>query len=236
MSRTFVNLDNGKLTCTLGAGVTYPLTLFLWVKKTDWSTAADSFISLAQDGASNNNRLFLDNLAGTADAARCAAVDGVGTAGDSVAFTANTADGIWVAVMGVFTSATNRQAFGFYPKISGAGSSTERLLTDLDEIVIGENPSGTNGTDGSLAEIAIWNKALTGTDFDTLVTSAENGTSPAALYYSDLIDHWSFLTSSLVGTKGNTLTLTNTADWSGDHPIITSAGTTITPNTAGLSV
>jgi hypothetical protein len=115
-------------------------------------------------------------------------------------------------------------------------ATTSRTVATIQHIVAGENFAGGNDLDGLLAELACWDIALNATQ----ITDYLAGTAAPLIAASDLIGYWPLsannATQSNLGVDtGGDLTVTG-ATYSSDHPTISSGGTTITPNLAGMSV
>jgi concanavalin A-like lectin/glucanase superfamily protein len=101
--------------------------------------------------------------------------------------TAKATAGTWAHVAGVWTSATSHVA---YLNGTAATANTESVSpTGLDRTTIGAlviNGSRTSFQKGSIAHVAIWNKALSAAQIKEL----SEGRSPTRIERENLIDYW----------------------------------------------
>ena len=146
----------------------FPCTLACWVNLTN-TTDICTFISL--QNSTGQSRIQLTNNATTSPkrAVQIVAVDSAGNLGiagvNETAFTA----GVWYHAAGVFTNAISPQAFfnGSAGNTVGGGSITP---TGIDQILIGARRSTALGLyqNGLIAEVGIWNAALTAAEIASL--------------------------------------------------------------------
>jgi hypothetical protein len=109
---------------------------------------------------------------------------------------------------------------------SQIGSTVSSLVTwntAAETLALGNTRSGeTNlNMDGRLAEVAIWNRVLTGTGDGTELTNRMNGLLSSCIP-SGLVNYWSLNNTTDINDKAGSENLTNsgTTD-SGDHPTTT---------------
>ena len=147
---------------------TMPLTMACWFNSTNTTTAQ---VLMCLNSAASSNRYLMSargDLAG--DPIRIAAVGTTGS-GVSADTTSGYSSGLWTHSCGVFTSSTSRTAY-----INGGSSATNTTNVAVAGIIqasIGAQrfnlfSSGTSFTTGLIAEVGIWNAALTATEVASL--------------------------------------------------------------------
>lgn len=134
------------------------------------------------------NRNSFRLLLGTGDNVIADAASGAGT-GNATTSTTISAD-TWFHACGVYTSATSRAAF-----LNGGGKGTDatnRTPSGIDRTSVGmgdgssaSTPFAPAGT-GYLAEVGIWDAALTDAEVAVLAT----GVSPLAVRPQSLVGYW----------------------------------------------
>jgi hypothetical protein len=188
----------------LNAVVTkYPLTMACWFNA-DRNDVAGILVSITGDGSLNNDRFFISasgNLAG--DPIRAQVQQSF------VETTSGYTTGNWHHAAGVFSSSTNRSAY-----IDAGSSATTTGFTaappTLNRTTIGcqfiSGGGGTNGLtffDGRVAEVGIWNAALTQPEIASLAKgmTCDKIRPQNLVYYAPLV-------RDLFDAKGG-LTVTN---------------------------
>jgi hypothetical protein len=235
MSRLFANAGDLRATFTPGLDTVTPISIFFWVKKT-WDTNSDTFFNVGQ-AASLDQSIYISNNA-TANLVRATARDTANAISDLTFAVAGEGNGIWVPVLAVF-QANSRQVSALFPRQSSSPNATVKSQTGLTSLVIGRSLASSNGVNGAMAEVCMWNRALTAADFEILVTGVGQGTSPGELHVSDIIAYWPLDTASLDDASGNghTLALNGTANFDADHPVIVTSSVAmqmlVHPNAAG---
>lgn len=143
-----------------------PLTLACWFN-CDSATVSGILVSITNSGVSGNFTRFALAAAGTVtgDPLRIFATDTIGNSGNADT-TSGYTTGTWHHGCGVFESTTSRSVY-----IDGGSSATNTTSitpTLLDRTNIGvqfvQSSGGTSGSsffDGKIAEVGIWNAALT---------------------------------------------------------------------------
>lgn len=182
---------------------TLPATISCWFNP-DLDTANQILVNITNNNdASAGTRFGLIISGATAgDPIQAYAQSGstVANATSTTPFTANA----WNHACGVFTSTTSRTVY-----LNGGGSATNtdlRNTTGIDRIRIGARfSSGTPGLffDGKLAEIGIWNAALTAAEIASLAKgmTCDKVRPQSLVFYAPLI-------RDLIDAKGG-LTITN---------------------------
>lgn len=181
----------------------FPLTMACWFNSTNTTNAQ---VLMCVNAASSPNRITMSargDLAG--DPIRISAV---GTTGGGVS--ADTSSGFsagaWTHACGVFTSSTSRTAY-----INGGSSATNTTNVAVSGIIqasIGVQryslvPSGQFFFNGSIAEVGIWNAALTPAEVASLAKgmTCDKIRPQSLVFYAPLV-------RDLVDQKGG-LTITN---------------------------
>jgi len=183
--------------------------------KLDDTTNVDTLISIGVDTANGN--YFAMDVAGTiaSDPLRVSSGDGLGT---FVASSVNTTayDGNWHSFIGVWASVTSRIAY--FDGTAGIENTTSRTPTGLNRVRIGVllyegGASTTNPASGHIADVAIWNVALTAGER----AAYDDGLSPRNIR-PDALVFYAPLVRELVNIRGAALTASGTTVSS--HPRI----------------
>ena len=147
---------------------TMPLTMACWFNSTNTTTPQALICINATASANRYTMSARGDLAG--DPIRIAAVGTTGS-GVSADTTSGYSSGVWTHSCGVFTSSTSRTAY-----INGGSSltnTTNVAVVGIIQASIGAQrynlfPSGTSFTTGLIAEVGIWNAALTAAEIASL--------------------------------------------------------------------
>lgn len=196
MARTFVAASSQSLGYVGAPLTTVPLTLACWFKPASVAGGTNKSLVSLDDGAANE---FLLRSVASGGAVAAVANTGIST-------TAGTqSNGVWGHAAAVFASSTSRTSY-----LNGVAATVD--TTNV-------TPSGINGThvgrlwaasqfaDGDIAEVAIWNVALSAADMAALAL----GISPsmirpdALVFYAPLIGVGS-PEPDLVGRRNLTVT------------------------------
>ena len=176
-----------------------PLTIAGWFFPT--ANASGTICSVGVSSGTNRQQLFYDPT--TPGGARLAAnsLDNTGQSESSRnnVVTVNT----WQHGAGVFTSSTERLAY--HDGIAGIVNTVSRTPSGLNTITIGGRWNTTIGgfATGRLAEVGIWNVALTAAE----VASLAKGMTPDKIRPQNLV-FYAPLVRDLIDQKGG-LTITN---------------------------
>lgn len=184
--RGWSNTGPISLRYTAALATAVPLTLAAW-GKTSMTGLTQYMVSLLNSASADTFDQFTIRLTGAnVVSARCGEAAAVSEAVSSTGFTVDT----WFHAAAVFTSATDRAAF-----INGGSkgtNATSRTPAGINRTAIGfqDNAAASRafaqGGTGSLAEVGIWNAALTDAEIAALAT----GLSPLSIRPASLIGYW----------------------------------------------
>ena len=188
---------------------TAPLTMACWFNPNN-VTANMTLISINQEGGAGNRFAMLP-LGGLAGDPIQIDVDGFAIARTTAAYSANT----WNHACGVFASSTSRTV---YLNAGNSATNTENRAnpTSLQATSIGARHSGASYglfMDGKIAEVGIWNAALTAEEIASLADgmTCDKVRPQSLVFYAPLV-------RDLIDYKGGlAITNTNTATVA-DHP------------------
>jgi hypothetical protein len=158
-----------------------PLTISTWFYA---AATNDLYVTLfiSDTGASNYFGLYINNAAAKTAAVACVS-DSEDVIDSTTTFSVNT----WNHTAAVFASSTSRSVY-----LNGGGKATStnsKVPGSLNRINVGANfdsPSVLDPMNGRLAEVGIWNAALT----DDEVTSLSKGVSPLKVRPASLVAYW----------------------------------------------
>jgi hypothetical protein len=149
-----------------------PLTLAAWVIRSGFTTQRIPLGIFYTSGAGTNlDGWFLN----TNTSAQVIAQTGDGTSTSGSTTTATMSANVWAHIGGVFTSSTSRTAY--LNGVAATVNTTSRTPTASNKTSIGIGYSQNNTVtgrfdDGYIAEVGIWNVALTAADMLILATGA----------------------------------------------------------------
>jgi hypothetical protein len=162
---------------------TYPLTVAIWARPT--ASSNDDICGLAQAGG--NERAGLVSRSGSEGSLRAGAGTIVAaTSGDALPINA------WHSVVGVFETATDKRLYIDGVEVSDDITSRTWTAADVDSIYIGGRGGVSTGNDfvGQLAELAIYDGALSDPEVAALVNFSPDAVRPDILaYYFKLLDN-----------------------------------------------
>jgi hypothetical protein len=210
---------NDNLTGTLTSTYADPVTIACFIKVTNHPVAQDVFVILGNSSSSNNDSYNIRS-AGTDDSWSAQSTDSVAATNAATVASINI-DGVWAGVVGVFSSNTLRDVY--VQSLANTATDNNNLVVAdvLQFIRCGEGMAGGQDFVGRIAELAIWNVALS----NASITSYMAGTAASGIEAANLIEYVSMSTNSLLnlGTDaGGDLTAGGNAVFDADHPIITS--------------
>ena len=211
-------------------GVNTPLTIAAWVKEVTDTTGNQCAVGLNR-GNTNNHSFSIRTSAGatSSDINGTARTNAAGSGG--VAGTTPDHEDIldtWLLLVGVFESDNLTQHVYLSDgtnTYSGTENASSGTPTSIDSINIGtEKEFQDSAATLTVAEIAIWNTALSAANVTDLVTKTADQVAAANLQhywplYDDLLDDAGSVT--LVDVNAN-VTLSTV-----DHPSLSASGTTI---------
>lgn len=182
MSRLFNGINDAlRSTSTPVTGA--PLTIACWFNQT--TSAGQLLVSIGVNGGVDRFQIFTNGPITQAVAAT--SIQG-GTSAQSVFAGVPTA-GQWHHAAGVFDSSTSRTAY--WNGSAGTPNTTAATPSGVNSIVIGARYNTTLGAyfGGALAEVAIWNVALTADEIAAHAAgvSADQIRPGSLVYYPDLI-------------------------------------------------
>lgn len=164
-----------------GAALTaLPVTMACWGYKsttTQFSTA----VVLRTNGANNRIQLVWSNN-GTLRAISVNTSNTIATATNTTVYPTNT----WLHSAAVFTSTTSRTVYRNGVAGTTNTTSNDPSASSFDRTNIGSLSSASQPFDGNLAEVGIWNVALTGEE----IASLSDGISPLNVRPASLIAYW----------------------------------------------
>ena len=212
-------------------------TIAMWMKRSaaQWLTPPDTrFIMISDSTADTNSSLQLWGTT-TSNEVRAATIDTTGNiASDSLAHTVNTQDDTWVLVVGVFDGDADRECF-FNGTGSGSPNTNQEDINAVGAaIAIGNNVSTAFSEARCLiAEVGMWDVALSDAEVASLWTSAETGPAMDSVQGANCVGYWPLLADSATHANlgvdtGGLMTVQSDATWVDDHPTITTGGVTIT--------
>lgn len=205
MAYTF-NGSSQYLSISTAAVAAAPLTLACWFNSTSIAVN-QGLINVSSASGDQNFRLSAQGAV-TGDPVRAQAlnVSANGLADTTTGYLANT----WTHACGVFTSATSRTAY-----INGGSAGTDTVSVtppSIDRMFIGVTRNGsafTNYTAGQIAEVGIWNVALTTAEIASLAKAVSPALiRPASLvFYAPLVREFTDLRGARVFTNNGTATV-----------------------------
>lgn len=180
-----------------------PLTIAAWSKHTDVNTA-QVVVSICTNNGTHRFQIVL--VANTARY-RCNAV-GASATGFAEA-TASATAGTWGHVAAVFSSDSSRTCY-FNGGNSGTSSVTSTLSETLSQVQIGSVyiNGNSNHMNGDIAEVGIWNAALTADEILSLSKGASSSMvrTQSLVFYAPLIRNLADIRGGLTITNNNSAT------------------------------
>lgn len=169
------------LRCASGIVTAYPLTIALWARAPSIGTAG-RFITIGNSSSAVtlNNFVLSFTASGQVNAQ---AGDGTSAnAQPTGVAVANT----WFHGAGVFASATSRTPY--FNGVAGSVNAVSRVPSGINRASIGVGDQSTvaNPFTGDIAEVAIWNIALSAADLLAL----SKGVSPLLIHPEALVAYW----------------------------------------------
>lgn len=177
MARSNTGSSSNYFSCAFSSA-SVPISIALWFNVAGTSTEYD--VVCVSTSGTNNHLLALNDLASGKVSVETTDNGGSTGTSSSTTFTANT----WNHAAGVFASTTSRIAY--LNGIAGTADTTNKSIAALASARIGASPGGPLPINGSMAEVAIWNIALTATDVRLLAS----GVSPLIVRPDSLLAYW----------------------------------------------
>lgn len=207
----------------------HPMTVSIWVKKTaaQWAdSGADYAWNMAYDFSTDQNQLRC--LTGT-DSASFVMLTTGSTTTSTKTFTDGDYDDLWVPIICKFPAADSRTIY--VENSAGAGNTptVTRNITALDSFRLGRLMNLIGGFEGKLAEVAVWDKALSNAEIDQINPTSETGPAANTIASANCVGYWPLDTDTAThvdqsGTSNGSFTEVGTRVFDSDHPTITTAG------------
>ena len=209
MARLF-NGTNAALRATSTPVTAAPLTIACRFNQT--TSAAQLLVSVGVNGGVDRFQLF---TSGTTSIAVAAFAGGAGSSGQATIAGSPTA-GQWHHAAGVFESSASRSAY--WNGVAGTPETTAATPSGVNSIVIGARYNTTLGAyfGGSIAEVCIWNAALTAEEINSHFLGF-----PGRLIRPSAIRFYAPLVRNIQDLAGGiTLSELGTGTTASDHPRI----------------
>ncbi len=225
-----------RLIATFGAGVDSPITIVAWVKRTaaQWASAGQGVIVDFNDNRTDADHRYTMICGSLADSIKGSS-EATGSASVIHTFTDGQYDDLWVPIIAKYSEAagvTVDRDIYIESTLETTNQSTDHTINSVLEITVGEWYEGSLQYAGLLAEIAIFDKALSDAEINALQTSAEAGPAPNTVASADCIAYWPLGTDQAMhtdqsGNGGPDLDEDGSPTFDADHPTITSAVTAL---------
>ena len=207
---------NDSLAGTFSSTYADPVTLACWLKVTAHPVANDAMLMFGNSSSVIDHSYVLKTSTSD-DVWQAVARD---TTNSGAVSPVTNVDGIWAAMVGVFTNNDLRDVYILHPGLTARDTVNKAPNDVLQFIRVGEDLSGLQDYADRLAEISIWNAALTTKD----ITRYMVGVSAAIIAPANLIGYWPLnannATQQNLGIDaGGDLTVTG-AVFDADHPLI----------------
>jgi hypothetical protein len=183
-----------------------PITIATWYNGDTTPSTAMPFIVVSS--SASNDRINLVRGAGANDVVATYIDEGVAVATSTAIGGYST--GSWKHVCGVFSSNSSRTVY------SDGVAASENItslaaLSSFDRIAIGSNHVASLFHDGKLAEVGIWNVALTAAEIASLAKGMTcDKVRPQSLaFYAPLVRNLQDVRGGLTITNNNTATVAN---------------------------
>ncbi len=208
---------------------TYPFTIVNWIKKnaSQWDASGSDYVfSFGADFTADDDYI---RVATVRDQVLFTARASSASSNASVSFANGTYDDIWVPVVFVVTAINDRD--GYVEDSSQTGASTSsKTLAALDSFRVGRLMTSIGGFEGLIGDQAIFDKALSTAEINTIVTTAGSGPELASIAPSNCLAWWSTVLDTasyadLGANSGPTLVKDGTSPtYSADHHGVESVG------------
>jgi len=190
---------------------TLPVSISAWFKL----TANDETVVCISDPITGTDYRELGVNASDNTHALSVESDGEGSDGDTVA---GWSSGTWFFAVAVFATSTSRTIY--LNDTDGGGQTNENNPDNLTDFAIGRRHDLTPAKfcNGSIAEVAVWDMALSGADVASLYASGA-GTPATNVQSGNLVGYWPLI-SGPTATVGTNLSENGTISYNaGDHPV-----------------
>jgi len=203
------------------------ITISAWVKVTNWSGSQRGIVNFEEVSGTEDPsvRIWSNNT----DRVSASSYDAGALSSANYDFSVDEYDGEWVLVVGVFTSATLRDIY-IETSANTATNTVSRTLDAGDVVRIGNHNQTNAPLQGYIAEVCMWDMALSTDDVDDMQTGFETGPSCSTFETGNLIGYWPLDEDGGAGIEnagtdsGGDLTENGTVTYETDHPTITGGG------------
>ena len=180
----------------------YPVSMACWANA-DTLATSQTAMDLGSTLSGNGQRVFMNASGVNAESSQAG--------GTRIATTtAAPTTGTWHHIAGVFASATDRRAF-LDGGNKGTSTDSRTWSADIDRTLVASRLRSNTFSqtfDGRLAEVAIWDVALSDDD----VASLAKGFRPTLIRPDRIVMYSSLISTVFDYVGGNTMTLTGTAN------------------------
>lgn len=206
MARSFIRANADVLTAGSAAATAPPFTMASWFR-TDNIAVQQILTGFSTSGSANN--FFSLSMSSTgAIQATAQTTSGAAATSSTVVGAAN----VWHHATAVFTSSASRAA---YLDGGGKGTNTTNKSPTAPNRTTISSPTSSVAMSGRIAEVAIWNVALT----DAEILALSGGLAPPYVQPGALIGYWPVwgLHSPEIDLTANNRTMTLTGTAQADH-------------------
>lgn len=216
----------------------YPFTLGCWVRRVNWNTSSNYKIALSFGIAADfsESHTLSRKVGGNTDFS-AASIGSTNTyTFAEYDWTGATYDDVWIPVIGVFVSDTERRIY--FGDLTNTNTSTiNRPVTEtLDEIAVGNSLEVALDQyffNGKVAEVGIWQGEFSDSQIQDFFDGKKPSFLPGCIGYWPL-DASSGTHANLGSDAGGTLTVTN-ATFDSDHPNVWAGFKRIKSNSARVA-
>lgn len=208
-----------------------PFTISFWVKAgdlTNYRTFLDFY-----DNAGNSSHKLQQRGDDTGDYIRyaCIATGGGGTNADGEDMSDTTT---WHNVTMIAAANNDRRVILDGDWTNSTQSTTNRVTSGLDDLILFAQEGGSSVETGYLAEVCIWSAALSQANAESLWTSSETGPAPNTVDSGNVVHYWTLTSTDTTTATTGSVNLTDNGinGFVSDHPTI-SGGSTYPVNPMG---
>ena len=196
------------LNCTSAPVTSAPLTIACWARRSNVAGNGACFVQLSNLEVLSGGFGLIHNTATNTIRANAQAAGG--TAQVAIT-TSGMSNNTWHHVCGVFASSTSRTA---YIDAGNSGTNTASVVPDsVDNTLVGVSWFGSysNYADALIAEVGIWNVALTAEEIASLADgfTCDKVRPQSLVFYAPLVRSLQDVRGGLTITNNNTATVAN---------------------------
>lgn len=220
----------GAFTSTYDVSGAAAFTIACWIRKSaaQWAATTDNrFVMISDDTADDDDAMQLYTLT-TANRPSAGVISTSSVLRrDFIDHTINTLDDTWILVGGVFRSNADREAF-VNGTLSGSPETTTADIAPVGAAIAVGGATYSDFLSGEclVAEVGMWDVALSTGEIASLWTSAQTGPAMSSVQAANCVGYWPLLadnsTHANLGTDaGGLLTVQSAMPHSPEHPTIT---------------